>query len=365
MVEPAPQTANSPDRTGNNPVPLGLPAGRGVEPPKVSRRRFLRRSASMGSGAALGSTLAKLTLPAAGSGLLAACSSTSVAAPTVVPLFSPDRILVAGIDQRIPIGLVTPSAGDAGADADEVALPADDSPIEISIRFDGEIVGEASVLGRIVTHDHLSDSDPDHQHANLFRYYPLRATLSQPGIYDLEISVTDDASGQTATAMMPVQIFDPSEVLVPLPGNPFPVVDTPTFDDPAGIDRLCTRFEEPCPVHAASAADIMAAGKPMALLVATPAFCSTAYCGPVVDTLIEASGAFPGIEFVHVEVYANTDEVDGNYQDERIRLAPAVEAIGLTFEPSLFLVDSTGLLVERIDNVFDGTEVTEALSALA
>jgi hypothetical protein len=103
----------------------------------------------------------------------------------------------------------------------------------------------------------------------------------------------------------------------------------------------------------------------MALLVATPAFCSTAYCGPVVDTLIEASGAFPGIEFVHVEVYANTDEVDGNYQDERIRLAPAVEAIGLTFEPSLFLVDSTGLLVERIDNVFDGTEVTEALSALA
>lgn len=363
VVHPPPQPAPDTGVAPADKAAQGQPETPEIGPAVVTRRRFLRRSASFGSGAAVGSTLAKLALPAVGTGLLAACSSPSVVAPTVVPLFSPDRILVAGRAQRIPLGVVTPGPGDAGAGAEAVALPADDSPIEISIFFDGELVDEQSVQGRIVNHDHVGDADPDHQHANLFRYYPLRATLPQPGIYDLEIAVTDDATGETATAMMPVQIFDPSEVVVPLPGTAFPAITTPTFDDPAGVDQLCTRFE-PCPFHTTSASDILAAGKPMALLVATPAFCSTAYCGPVVDTLVEESGAFPNVEFVHVEVYANTDEVEGNYQDSRIGLAPAVEAIGLTFEPALFLVDSGGQLVDRIDNVFDETEVAEALAAL-
>lgn len=322
----------------------------------ITRRLFLGRSVSFGA-------LGKLVVPAVGSGLLAACSS-SVSAPTVVPLFSPDRILVAGRAERIPLGVVTPSAGDENDGADAVALPADDSPIDVSIFFDGELIETTSVLGRIVNHDHVGDTDPDHQHANLFRYYPLRTTLPTAGIYDLAIDVTDAATGQKATATMPVQIFDPADAEVPLVGTKFPVVDTPTFDNPGQIDQLCTRFE-PCPFHDNNARDILAAGKPMALLVATPAFCSTAYCGPVLDTLMEASSPFSDIGFVHVEVYANTDEVEGNYQDSRIRLAPAVEAIGLTFEPSLFLVDSGGTLVDRIDNVFDQTEVTEALAALS
>ncbi|MEM7323172.1 MAG: hypothetical protein AAF531_08810 [Actinomycetota bacterium] len=355
MVTSAPQ----PDRAG------------GAGPPTVSRRQFLRRSASVGSGAALGSTLAKLTtlsgvaaLPAAASGLLAACSSSEpIVAPTVVPLFSPDRILAAGLEQRIPLGVVTPSAGDAGFDEGRVALPADDSPIDVAILLDGEEIDRSTVIGRIVTHDHVGKTDPDHQHANLFRYYPLRATLPRAGIYDLEITVTDELTEETAVAMMPVQIFDPVDVTAPLPGAPFPVVDTPTVQDPGEIDRLCTRFEL-CPFHTRSATDVLAEGRPMALLVATPAFCSTAYCGPVLDTLIEAGRGFPEIEFVHVEVYANTDEVEGNYQDPRIRLAPAVEALGLTFEPALFLVDSAGMLVDRIDNVFDGTELVEALAGL-
>ena len=316
------------------------------------------------------SLLPKLAVPVVGSGFLASCASYNVAAPTVVPLFSPDRILVAGRPQRIPIGLVTPSdgLGQGGngslGDGNRVALPADDSPISISVMLDGETIDQAEVVGRVVDHDHVGEVDPDHQHANLFRYYPLRVTLEEPGIYDLEIEVTDAETGERAISTMPVQIFDRDEAVVPIPGEPFPPLITPTVDQPGIIDRLCTRFEI-CPFHTVSADEVMAAGRPMALLVATPAFCSTAYCGPVLDTMIAEAEAFPDIEFIHVEVYENTDEVEGNYQDPRIRLAPAVIDIGLTFEPSLFLVDSTGMLIDRIDNVFDGTELAEALQTLA
>jgi len=117
-------------------------------------------------------------------------------------------------------------------------------------------------------------------------------------------------------------------------------------------------------VSDASAADVVGDGRPLALLVATPAFCSTAYCGPVLDTLIEATAHRSDLHTIHLEVYANPDQVDGNFADPAIRLVPAVERLGLRFEPSLFLVDGEGIVADRIDNVFDRTELDEALADL-
>ena len=315
------------------------PDDRARSRPTRSRRRFLGELAALAS------------LPTA-AGLVAACGSgAEVVAPTIVPLFSPDRVLVAGRPQRIPLAIVAPAAGET------VALPDDDEAIAITITLDGETIEVAEVGGRVVDHDHGADVDPDHQHADLFRYYPLRATLPEPGIYDLAIVIG------AATASVPIQIFDPAETSVPQIGDPFPAVTTPTVDRPGIVDRLCTRFE-PCSLHRLDGADLVGAGRPLALLVATPAFCSTAYCGPVLDTLIEATAERTDLDAIHVEVYANTAEVGGNYLDPAIRLVPTVEELGLTFEPSLFLVDGDGVLVDRIDNVFDRSELDEALADL-
>ncbi len=304
----------------------------------------------------LAPTLGRLVAPSlvtAGAGLMAACSS-SPTAPTVVPLFSPDRVLVAGRPQRIPFAIVSP---DPSRGETDVALPPDGGEVGVVIRRDGVVVTETAVAGRVVDHDHVGEPDPDHQHANLFRYYPLRAELDQPGIFDLTLLIED-----TETELA-IQLFDPAEAELPLVGDPFPSIASPTVDQPAGVDRLCTRVV-PCPFHAQSVDEVVGTGRPAAVLVATPAFCSTAYCGPVLDTLIDESGAHPDVEFIHIEVYANPDEVDGNYLDPRIRLAPAVADLRLGFEPSLFVVAGDGTLVDRIDNVFDRTELAEVLATV-
>ncbi len=296
----------------------------------------------------------------AASSLLAACGEPLVA-PEVVALFSSDRVLAAGQTQRVPIAIVSPTSN--GGDGANVALPADDGTIEILVLKDGEEVDRVEVDGHVVEHDHVGDVDPDHQHADLFRYYPARLLLPEPGVYDLEIILgTDGAFSRQPNATLPVQAFAPDEVTVPRAGQVMPSVATPTFDDPAGVDRICTRFE-PCPFHEVSL-DSVLGQRPVALLVATPAFCSTAYCGPVVDTLIGVAPTAPDVRVIHAEVYANTDEVGGNLADPNLRIAPAVEAIGLAFEPSLFLIDSGGTIVDRIDNVFDATEAADALAAL-
>ncbi len=43
----------------------------------------------------------------------------------------------------------------------------------------------------------------------------------------------------------------------------------------------------------------------------------------------------------------------------------SVQELGLTFEPSLFLVDPDGIVADRIDNVFDDLELRQGLAAIA
>jgi hypothetical protein len=45
-------------------------------------------------------------------------------------------------------------------------------------------------------------------------------------------------------------------------------------------------------------------------------------------------------------------------------LSPIVQAYGLDFEPSLFLVQADGTVQRRMDVIFDVDEVTEALNHL-
>ncbi len=273
--------------------------------------------------------------------------------PQLVRLFNPNKIIAAGIPQRLPFGLI-----DNG-----IRLTGDGAPVPARVLQDGQVIAETDVLGRVVSHDHPPGTE-EHQHSGLLRYYALRATLPGPGIYDVEL----DINGSTATTA--VQAFDPSEIGVILPGAEFPSLLTPTSTDPAGVDPICTQPDGPCVFHDRTAADVLAAGEPMALLVATPAYCATAYCGPVLTTLLEAHAdrverGDPPIAFVHVEPYANAREVAGDLSSPDLRLAPTLAPLGLDFEPVLFLVDGAGTLVDRIDNVFDRTELDEALVGLA
>ncbi len=300
-----------------------------------TRREFLRDATVTGASLAL----------------LGACSSESNPPDLeVVRLFSSDNVIVAGSPQRLPFGLVdngAPVVGEGGS-------------VQVRVRLGPDLIDEVTVPSRLVTHDHPDgDGSTPHEHADVVRYFPLRTTLPEPGIYDLDIEI----GGQTIA--VPVQAFDPDEVAIIVPGERFPALATPTTAAPGPMDPLCTLFDGPCPFHDRTVADVLDAGEPLAFLIATPAFCSTAYCGPVLETLIGSAGNFPSITPIHLEVYENPREVDGDLADPRLRPVAAFAELGLTFEPSLFLVDRDGVLVDRIDNVFDGAELELAMAAIA
>ncbi len=179
-------------------------------------------------------------------------------------------------------------------------------------------------------------------------YYDFRTVVDEVGVYYL---VVDDGPSQGAA----FQIMDPATVTVAGPGQPLPPCDTPTVDDARGVDPICTRQPEPCPFHDVTLTDALASGKQVVYLVGTPAFCQTGSCAPALESLVDVQDQFGDtFTFIHAEVYTDTTATTP---------APAVDAAGLDFEPVLFITDKAGVVVSRLDAVWNQAELTEVLQA--
>ena len=177
-------------------------------------------------------------------------------------------------------------------------------------------------------------------------YYSFRVPIETPGIYYLMVE-----GGPEGGAAF--QVMEPGSVPVPGPGDSMPPFDTPTVDDGRGVDPICTREPEPCPFHDVTLTDALLSGKPVAYLVGTPAFCQTGTCAPALESMIDIQDRFgETFTWVHAEVYTDNTATTP---------APAVDAASLTFEPSLFVIAPDGTVIERLDAIWDQTELVEVL----
>lgn len=183
-------------------------------------------------------------------------------------------------------------------------------------------------------------------------YLALELTFPAAGIYDL--AATYRGSKLTST----IQAFDAGQVTLPQVGAKLPSVATPTTTDARGVTPICTN-EPPCQLHTLNLVDSLAAGRPVAMLLSTPRFCQTAICGPVLDLLVTASKR-TDIDFIHVEPYSNPLAVESIAEAS---LSPLAEAYTMPFEPCLFVVNTSGTLVRRLDSIYDRTELEDALAA--
>lgn len=295
--------------------------------PRPWQPRPTRRTFALGAGAAG----ALLAAGCGSSGTTTAASTTSSPDSLNLALrFDPNAYALATIPQRLVVSVLN-NKGEPPA-----TLP---GTIDFQLTRDGKPVGDVLPTA---AHD---DGVP-------VAYFPVRTTIAEPGTY----AMTATIDGTTVSAPFKVSAADSSALVEP--GQPMPSVDTPTVADARGVDPICTRLPEPCPFHDVDLATALAEARPTVLLVSTPQFCQIGVCGPVLNLLMEASTGYPGLTFVHAEVYVGPDGPDGP-------TTATVDAMGLSFEPSLFFVGADGTVAERLDIVFDRTEIAAGLDGLA
>jgi len=208
---------------------------------------------------------------------------------------------VPGIDERVTAAII--NAEGTGP----VVL---DGPVEMSI--DGQPV-------ETTTH---TDGTP-------LPYFLLHHRFTKPGVSMLK------ATFKGATGEAALQVMDPNELKVPVPGKPMISTPSPTAADTLGVDPICTA-DPVCPLHEVSLDAALAEKRPVAVLFSTPARCQSRFCGPVLDTFVEQRAAFADqVRFLHVEIYKTRTGPD---------LAPTVAAYGLEQEPVLFLAGADGVV---------------------
>lgn len=244
--------------------------------------------------------------------------------------FDRNSLLVSGMPQRASYLLFVETGGLVRPDEAPDSLP-------FTVTTEGgDEVGTADVLR------HGDDIER--------AYYPLVMTFPAPGVYQ----VRTEADGQPLESSVAVNDRE-HNVLVQV-GDPMPKPPTPTVAAPLGATTICTH-EPPCPFHEASLDTAVGVG-PVAFIVSTPAYCNTAICGPVLDALIAAAPSYPDLTVVHLEVYPGAAPPDGPP-------SPLVsDPFGMTYEPALFVADATGTVTARLDNVWDGAELTAALATV-
>lgn len=305
-------------------------------PDGPDRRSFLRTAGLIGGGGAL---------LAIAPGLLSACTGSSAKDETLTLSGDPDArnliglfnysggYLVSTIPQRLPFAIATPEGP-----------PAIDGPATLTMQLhhDDRAVGDPIVLER-------------HADGTPIPYYPLVTTFTETGVW----RITTELDGQESSQSFMVQAPDTVPLLQV--GRPMVPIDTPTISDARGVDPICTNVP-PCAHHAPTLAAALAAREPVALLISTPMFCQTGVCGPVLDILLDQMTSYPEVRCLHAEVY-NRPNNGGDPAADGV--TEIVTAYGLSFEPSLFVCDSQGIISSRLDNIFDAREIRAALEAVS
>jgi hypothetical protein len=143
---------------------------------------------------------------------------------------------------------------------------------------------------------------------------------------------------------------------VPRVGQKAPLIHTPTPADVGGdLAKITTRIP-PDTQNEVDYADVLGK-KPILLLFATPQFCQSRVCGPVVDVAEQLKHTY-GHEaaFIHMEIYKENDPSKG--------VRSQVRAFHLPSEPWLFAIDRKGRIADEIDGAFGVEEMTRVVKKL-
>jgi hypothetical protein len=193
---------------------------------------------------------------------------------------------------------------------------------------------------------------PGGDEADATHIYVATVRLPRPGKYWL---LAEPEGGKTKVQALG-NIVVVKDDAPPDVGDLAAASDTPTLASTGGdISKLTTRTPPDESLLRDSVADSLKAKVPFVVTFATPKFCASRTCGPVVDVVEEVERRLgdENVRFIHVEVYADNDPANGFNRWVREWKLPT--------EPWTFLVGADGRIAERFEGTVSVNELETAV----
>jgi hypothetical protein len=193
---------------------------------------------------------------------------------------------------------------------------------------------------------------PGGEAAAVTQLYVTTVRLSRPGKYWLLAEPIGAPKRIQALGNVVVE----KDSAAPSVGERAISTPSPTLASTGGkLDALTTSTRPDRALYRSSVADALAAKAPFVVAFATPKFCQTRACGPVVDVVSAVRKRFAGspVRFIHVEIYEDNDPAKGTNR--------WVDDWKLPTEPFTFVVDRNGIVRAKLEGAFSERELDAAV----
>jgi hypothetical protein len=193
--------------------------------------------------------------------------------------------------------------------------------------------------------------------------YASQLEFPAAGIYGAQINVAGQTEvPQGLRVLLEVQEHGTGVQV----GDTAPASQTPTTDQVENLEQIDSDDPPNPQFHELSIADALQSGRPTLVTFATPAFCTSRLCSPMMDVLLTIYPEYERrVNFIHVEPFELDDEgqVVTN-EDGQFQRGQTFDEWGLTSEPVTFLIDANGVVVHRFESVVTQDELREALDTM-
>jgi len=183
--------------------------------------------------------------------------------------------------------------------------------------------------------------------------YVAQVLFARPGTWGVEVRATP-GNGATEVARFTVNVL--ATPYTPALGTPAPRSHNLIASDVTDLRHIDTSDPPDPRLHQVRIADAIAQGKPQVIVFATPQWCTSRVCGPVVDIvrfLLPTYGA--RVVFTHQEIWQD-------FATQRV--SPTVEEWHLPSEPWIFVVDGTGIIRAKFEGLTTTHEIAGALQQM-
>ena len=207
--------------------------------------------------------------------------------------------------------------------------------------------------------------DPAQTALALFHPFPLverglyvtKLTFDQPGEWTIRATTLgNDGLPKKATLSFEV----PEETHAPSVGEPAIPSRSRTTEDVERLSQLTTGSMQDEDLYQVSIADAIQSRLPTVIVMASPAFCINAVCGPQVEVLRDLKNEFSGqANFIHVDYYDNPEEIQGDLG--RAVLSPVAREWRLPSAEWSFVIDRDGVISGRFEGFTPLEELRQAL----
>lgn len=183
--------------------------------------------------------------------------------------------------------------------------------------------------------------------------------FDRPGEWELRVSVKRPDMKAPKELHVAIEVL--AESSTPRIGAIVPAIDHLTSANVGDLSDISTSPNPRPEMYQTSVARALAESRPFLVVFATPAFCQSHICGPVLETVAKLLSVYEGgLELIHIEPY----DLELIRAENKLEPSKEARAWGLPSEPWVFLVDASGRLTAKFEGIVTYKELDEAVGEM-